>query len=698
MPDPLIYGFDTETHLMGPGSVIPRIVCASFCGEGEEPLVVARDHGVKDILQELLTSEVVIVAHRACFDLAVVCREWPDLYPLVWSALESGRIKDTEVREKLLNLSRHGKLRDEVLPDGSTSRLLYSLADVLMAYGGPDKREQKERTTRGGGTSGAGDSWRLNFASLDGMHESDYPAEAYAYAAEDAEDALWVYKAQQAVVASGEGTVETEDLHVAASFALQIITGIGMRIDPAERERVERMLREELAPEKLPLLYEHGILRPAEPPRPFASGAKNPDGTPKLTAPKPESVNTSALKELVLQTAMSAGVECPRTEKGAISTESAFLESIQEHSPILQQYVARQALMKLVTTELPRMRADRVHFNYNVLLETGRTSSSAGTLYPSANGQNIDPRAKGCYIPEDGWVLLSSDYATQELVTLAQKCYTLFGASVLRDVINRGVDTHAYLASVLAAHLDPQFGQQLRASGISDRWAVLETFLAARNGPPEAAAWFKKWRKFAKPVNLGFPGGLGPETFVKYAFAQGVKTTLEEAHVLRDLWRQAYPEMPLYHEWVNSSCPDPAIPEAYAYRSPFGMIRRGASFCAAANGSGLQTPSAEASKAALIGVVRACTDPSCGSPLLGCLPANFIHDEIMVQIPEDRWMHERALEVKRIMEEAMQIVTPDVRVLATPCLMRKWSKDAEPVYDNKGRLLVWEPKQETLAA
>ena len=43
-----------------------------------------------------------------------------------------------------------------------------------------------------------------------------------------------------------------------------------------------------------------------------------------------------------------------------------------------------------------------------------------------------------------------------------------------------------------------------------------------------------------------------------------------------------------------------------------------------------------------------------------------------------------------IMVKEMQKYTPDVPIKAEPALMRRWYKDAEPLYDQEGKLLIWE--------
>jgi hypothetical protein len=172
---------------------------------------------------------------------------------------------------------------------------------------------------------------------------------------------------------------------------------------------------------------------------------------------------------------------------------------------------------------------------------------------------------------------------------------------------------------------------------------------------------------------------------------------------LREIWLDTF-DMRKYFKHISEDCkddrnnlgtrPDGSAKEAYCYTSPFGMFRAGCSYTSAANGEALQTPAAEGATTAVIETVRACRDRSVGSILYGCKahPVNFVHDELILDIPEDDLMHERAFEVVRIMVESMKRVVPDIEIGAEPALMRRWNKGAESVFDN-GRLVVWEPPE-----
>ena len=73
-------------------------------------------------------------------------------------------------------------------------------------------------------------------------------------------------------------------------------------------------------------------------------------------------------------------------------------------------------------------------------------------------------------------------------------------------------------------------------------------------------------------------------------------------------------------------------------------------------------------------VSEACYSDS-DSPLYGCRPVLFVHDEIILEAPLAK-AHDAAMELKKLMETSMQIFTPKVPSIAEPTLAFKWWKGA----------------------
>ena len=166
--------------------------------------------------------------------------------------------------------------------------------------------------------------------------------------------------------------------------------------------------------------------------------------------------------------------------------------------------------------------------------------------------------------------------------------------------------------------------------------------------------------------------------------------------------------MVTYFDYINKKCVDPynrgwdkdhkEYFNKYCYTSPYGMHRAGCDYCAAANGMGLQTPSAEGALTGLITLLPATYKEG---HILGPLgkartvrPLMFIHDEFVGEVLDDQFAHERMLALGQIMVDGMRCVTPDVEPRVHAALMRRWDKYAEPVFDKDGRLTVWSPKVE----
>ena len=70
--------------------------------------------------------------------------------------------------------------------------------------------------------------------------------------------------------------------------------------------------------------------------------------------------------------------------------------------------------------------------------------------------------------------------------------------------------------------------------------------------------------------------------------------------------------------------------------------------------------------------------------------AAFIHDEVLVEVPEAPDYRDVAEDVSRIMVEAMREVCPDVEIRTECAVMRRWNKHAQATCDEAGRLVPCE--------
>lgn len=695
---PTIIDWDFETERFGPSNLAPEPICVSLY-DGENSLIVAScEPEFDDVLEYCLKADLTVNT-RIAFDMAVILAHRPKLAPLVWKAYAENRASCLIVREKLLVLASTGDLEYATVANGARVKLGWSQVDMERKYLGIDRSAEKTDD----------DAWRSNYGALRGIPATDYPTEARTYSLDDSKNGWLIHQAQ------GHLDMPAEFLNARADLALYLSSCWGFPVDAAMVERLWAELSPKYHESNFPHLLSAGIIRPSVPARPYKLYLKKAeqvvgkvplDWLPykdlltehkiKLTEPEEASLNQKAMRDLVSKVSQAAGIPAKLTETEQISYSAEALQDLSGLDPAIDEFIARQELQKLVTTELPRMRSGRVHPKYDIIKKTGRTSSYGNSkkdkepAYPAVNIQQIDPRVREAYIASEGNVLCSVDYNFIELVSIAQKCLVLFGHSVLADKINAGQDPHAFLGAAIARMFDGFKG-------------TYEDFLAKEKTDSK---WYKHWRTLAKPTGLGFPGGLGASRFVGYAkstfgvdiikIAGGMEPALEMARNLKQLWLETFPEMGEYFAWITRDCRDADFSEygddRYVYVSPHGMIRRNCFYTDATNGAALQTPTAEGAKISLWNLARACYDATTGSTLLGCHPVAFIHDEVIVEIPHDELMHERAFEVARIMREGMEQVMTRVKVGAAPACMFRWNKDAKTVLDSSGRLQVWMPK------
>jgi len=404
----------------------------------------------------------------------------------------------------------------------------------------------------------------------------------------------------------------------------------------------------------------------------------------------------------------------------SISTKREWLDVYSFKDPVLAQFDHRASLVKLKTTEIPRMKnpdgtvAEVVHGNFDVLKETGRTSGFASKLYPSANLQNVHKMARTCFRARKGHWILSTDYSGLEFLSAAQRALNVLGESVYAKVINNGWDSHSYLAAQRAFRSETWFEAECLNSGLtsSDYEGVYHQFMKYKKsdkqlgfykgkvddqGKPVPKKFWKHYRNSAKPIGLGLLGGMGAKTIAHVSAAQyGIDMTPEEAQEYKQIWEEIFwPEAQLLKN-VNKEMKDPMFSsrkkDKFKYETPFGMVRPNCSYAACANGSILQSPSAEGATLAVINVAKACYDPTSTSILKGNFkPWAFVHDEILgdvIAVPEVA--DAVATELETIMCDALKVVFPDLKPNADSALMITWSKAADEFYNEDGHLVPWE--------
>ena len=198
----------------------------------------------------------------------------------------------------------------------------------------------------------------------------------------------------------------------------------------------------------------------------------------------------------------------------------------------------------------------------------------------------------------------------------------------------------------------------------------------------------KEQRQLSKALNFGVPGGMGAAAFSSFAKNYGVDISEDEAQRLKQEWLFAWPEMREYFRHIGGLSMMGNDFTIEQLRS--GRLRGGTNYCAGCN-TLFQGLAADGAKNAIWEVAKECYVEK-DSPLFGCRPVAFIHDELLVEVPEG--IEERTAAADRLAEvmvSAMEVWIPDVKISAEPAAMTRWLKGAEEVRDDKGRLLCWEP-------
>lgn len=676
------HAIDTETKLIRRGHVAPELVCLTEASLEGSDIWHRSDPKLLGRVLEILKGRTV--GHNLAYDLAVLCSWNPDLFPAVFDAAFGLRLEDTGINDKLHHISTTGQ----------TEGTRFSLNDVGGRWGQADRSAEKQGE----------DIWRLRYGELIDTPLPKWPAEATSYAIDDAVETFNIWQNQMnECSADGPGSMNTRAFQTAVDFSLYLYFCRGMVTDQERVEQLAAKLEDFISPANNKEMINAGIMTPPEPARPYKNGAQaHVEGCDKdcCSCPaKMKSAEPARTKQKALATRIKAAcathsIPLQYTEKGNVSSTREFLYQFEELDPVLTQYSEYKRHEKLHSTYISHMRGGIVYARYDILKETGRTSSYTDKIVDSIQIQN-QPRLSGdmsireCLVPRPGYWFLFCDISSMELCTFAQRCLDLGFSSRMAEIINKGIDAHAYLGAQIASLLDETFGQLCMDKHAVTTDEIHDLFMDWKDYNPKR---WKHFRTFAKPTNLGYPGGLGPDTFITYAWGTfRVRVTRDLAVRLRDLWFKTFPEATRYFDWVNRQG-DPEHFGSFCYTTPKGMYRANTTFCSTANGFGLQSPGAEGAKTGAAMVARECYDITQKSALISSFPVAFIHDEVGLEVPA-RYEVARpaAKRTEELMVMGMKSVLPDIDVKAQSSLMDRWYKEAEPVYNKQGELELWQP-------
>lgn len=626
-----------------------------------------------DLLETLLADDVTLVGANIVYDMAVAVANRPRLLIPVFRAFEQLKILSVDVIEKLRKIACGLNKFDHRFK----RKPRYHLAEMVEEYLGEVMTGKKK-------DKGGQDPWRLRYKELDGIPLADWPAEAYDYAINDAILTAKVFVKQQDATyhdAAFKATITDLRRQMMDSWGLYMMRVWGFRTDTLATDMLDKELHEHVD-SGLDFLLSVGIYKE------------------KLTKKKKTglierklSKNMKYIEECVTLAYQLKDDVLPMTEggKGPVKKPKAKtdVETLTASlDPTLKRLADIMGDKKLMDTYVPILRKGAkwpINPSYNVMVDSGRTSSAG----PNIQNQPRKGGVRECFVPAPGYVYVGCDYHTAELRALAQYCLEVLGVSVMAESFKHtekyphGKDLHLVMAASLL-HISYDEAE-------------------ARKKTKEV----KEARQLSKVLNFGFPSGLGPQKFIDFAWATyGIKlaeTNQEAIHVAKGLkakWMEAFPEMRLFFAHISAQAGNGDKFTFQCIRS--NRLRGNVGYNDGCN-SGFQSLTADGAKMAVWAVVKESwtgwkwdeeIPKGAGlgnSPLLGFRPNGFIHDEIIGESPLPLY-RQHAKRLAEVMKESMCWFVSDVPVEADAHAMRRWWKDAEPVYDDAGELLIWGPE------
>ena len=527
--------FDVETEAIEDERQIPKLALA-VASDGNHHVVI-HPECVGEFLDQ--HSNNFFVGHNVQFDFWVVDQHLSDQnHParrVLWDICHQGRLFDTMVLDLLLQLAT-GRYRASPKTAKSEGQKVYPANLAALADEFTSLQLNKE------------DPFRLRFGELIGLSlerlETAEPG-FFRYAVADAVATYHLYPAltqtaYEIMVEYGYRTNAdryeiqpdaidrygylSEVVQVKASIVLWYMFRRGVTVDQTGVHNLVEILRGRV----------DGLTQKLRRDFPDALAVDrngNIQLTPKSQTPSFGEKRLTAMLSRVADEIQQQGerIHVPQNQgtKGGISYKTKEWEPYKDHHPFLVIWIEMKAIEKQLGF-LNRFSSSILHGEYSLLTRTGRTACSkpCNENIPGINLQQT-PKAKefrDLFIPRNAnSQLLIADYSAIELRTLATVCRARFGRSELANVIQKGIDPHAFTAAAIQS-------------------MSFESFTALKKSDPDK---FRQERQAAKAINFGVPGGLGVKTLRVHAQEKyGVSLSEEEAAEFREkLIVTIYPEL-----------------------------------------------------------------------------------------------------------------------------------------------------------
>lgn len=619
-----IVGIDTETHPIV-GNEVPRLVVASV-SDGERHFVVARGRLSEFIEQH---SNCHFVAHNMAFDFWVIAEWLGDQSEVWWRLADEGRLHCTSLFEQLTRLAK----RDEP-PREWTLEILSKQHLKVSLFGKDDER-------------------RVQYDQIE-----DSPIDAWhpwflQYAVQDAIAAFLVYQPQHELAkklqpeedgllpqASKRFGLLSETLQVRGAIALEQISRVGMRLDPEGVQHAKKQIEDEI------FQLAENLERHAPVVCRYKQEKSITDANRgfKLTDSGYPRLHSDEVRKIFEHIAKENGLQPPRTASdGKISLTKDFWSDYRDLSSIIDLYMEFTEKGKLLSF-FQQLDGAHIQPTYKSIVRSGRVSCREPNIQQMPRSGNI----REMFVPSPGHVLFAIDFAALELRTLAAVCLKKYGKSALADVINQGVDPHAYSYCQINGMTAEEF----------DQW---------KHRAPEEA---KAARDQIKGITFGVPGSMQPPGLVRYVKkSYGQVITEEQAKETKEkLTNEVYPEWNQYLAQSGSKV-----------ATLTGRLRGGIQRIGQLFNTQFQGLAGDGAKQCLWNLMRA-----------GYRVVGFIHDEFLIELPIADDYSKDAAKIDKICCETMQEFTPGVAIACEYAVATVWSKKATAVWED-GKLKAWSP-------
>lgn len=633
--------FDVETFRIRAGMAAPKLVCMAY-DDGEKEEILLREEAIQKFRRWIHDPDVILVGQSVAYDLGIMIAEDFSLAPMICAAIEAGRIKCTKLREKILAIAK-GELKFEWDEDlHQWKKTSFDLNRLLYRRTGEFHKKKD-------------DPWQLRFGELDGIPvpwwpqgDEKNPGPA-AYVLGDIRKTKVIFESQEEEV-QPEG-IPGETLEVKADFALNIMRIWGVRTDLEAVKKFEAELRKDYEKQvKIALGLDDKIKIPYPLMRVTRKGA---------------SKTMAAIRRRIEEHYDQHGMAISYTAKGAIQTDREQLLNRRNKNvpqdPGLKAVAEVGRLGKLLNTYvkiLHRGTHKPITPGWNTPLDSFRTSCADPNLQNGPRASAFRP----CFVPRQGWVFVFCDYDTIEMRTLAQTCLDLGFESELAVALNADKDVHVDLAADM---LGIDYDEAIK------RYEAEDPMLFGANSS----------RQYSKIGNYGLGGGMGPDAFRDYARGYDIDLTHDQCLEIHQGFRRKWSEMPQYFAHCSALCESDGGEVEFLVHPRTGLVRGQVRYTATCNHF-FQHLAAIGAKSALWAVVKE-TIAVPESPLYGCRAWLFNHDEIGLEVPYYWWgvkrSHAAVKRLQEVMIAEMKVWVPDIKIGASPVMVRRWYKGAKPV-------------------